>query len=251
MAKVVGPIILKGTIDDLVFYQTQSGEGLVRTKKRVFLTSKEFHSNPIYQPIIDQGKEFGFAAKLSVVFRRLVHNFNEKAKDQSYSGRAIKLLLEIIKEDITNPPGQRTLSAAMKDYEVACYLEGFEGNKLRPLSKVLLTTWIWNEAASQVELKAFNPLEHIDWPAAASQMTLCVGRSKWDFENPNFVTHYSEAFTFEKENTLVDLNFTVAEPEGKGHSLLYFYIGFAGKQRKRIVPLKRINNTVSLCKVFE
>jgi hypothetical protein len=114
-----------------------------------------------------------------------------------------------------------------------------------------LTPWEWNVAGSQVELKAFNPLEHIDWPEAASQVTLCVGRTKWDFESPDFVTHYSEAVTFEKGNTLVDLNLFVAEPEGKGHSLLYFYIGFSERQRKRIVPLKRIYNTVSLCKVFE
>ena len=251
MAKVVGPIKIKGTLNDLEFYEAQTGENLVRMKKRVFLTSKEFHSNPIYQPIIDQGKEFGFAAKLTIIFRRLVHDFNEKAKDQSYAGRAIKLLLEIIKEDIVNPAGQRTLAEAMKDHEVACYLEGFEGNKLRPLSKVLLTPWEWNEVASQVELLGFNPLEHIDWPEAASQVTLCVGRTKWDFESPNFVTHYSEAFTFEKLSEIVDLNLSVAEPEGAGHSLLYFYIGFSERQRKRIVPLKRIHNTVSLCKVFE
>ncbi len=251
MAKVVGPIKIKGTLDDLEFYEAQTGENLVRMKKRVFLTSKEFHSNPVYQPIIDQGKEFGFAAKLSKTFRSLVHDFNEKAKDQSYAGRAIKLLLEIIKEDTIHPAGQRTLAEAMKDYEVTSYLEGFEGNKLRPLSKVLLTPWEWNVAASQVELKAFNALEHIDWPEAAIQVTLCVGRTKWDFESLDFVTLYSEAFSFEKENTLVDLNLTVAEPEGKGHSLLYFYIGFSEKQRKRIVPLKRIHNTVSLCKVFE
>lgn len=251
MAKVIGDIKIKGTLDELVFYEAQTGENLVRMKSRAFLTSREFHSNPIYQPIIDQGKEFGFAAKLSKTFRSLVHDFNEKAKDQSYAGRAIKLLLEIIKEDTLNISGQRTLAEAMKDYEVACYLEGFEGNKLRPLSKVLLLPWHWNAVASQVELIEFNPLEHIDWPAAACQVTLCVGRTNWDFKSPEFVTHYSEMVTFDKLSTVVDLNLHVAEPNGAGHSLLYFYIGFSEKQRKNIKPLKRIHNTVSLCKVFE
>jgi hypothetical protein len=128
VAGVIGPIKIKGTLDDLEFYEAQTGENLVRMKKRFFFTSKEFHSNTVYQPIIDQGKEFGFAVKLTKTFRSLVHDFNEKAKDQSYAGRAIKLLLEIIKEDIVNPPGQCTLAEAMKDYEVASYLEGFEGN---------------------------------------------------------------------------------------------------------------------------
>jgi len=251
MAKVVGPIKIKGTIDDLVFYETQTGENVVRMKSRSFLTSEEFHANAIYQPIIDQAKEFGFAAKLTKTFRSLVHKFNENAKDQSYPGRVIQLLLEIIKEDLTNPPGTRTLAEAMKDYEVACYLEGFEGNKLRPLSKVLLTPWEWNAEVSQVEVAGFNPLEHIDWPEGAVQVTLSVGRTKWDFESPNFVTHYSEEVTFEKLSSTVDLNLTVAEPEGKGHSLLYFFIGFSEKKRRKIIPLKRIHNTVSLCKVFE
>ena len=56
MAKVVGPIKIKGTLDDLEFYEAQTGENLVRMKKRVFLTSKEFHSNPIYQPILIKEK---------------------------------------------------------------------------------------------------------------------------------------------------------------------------------------------------
>ena len=56
---------------------------------------------------------------------------------------------------------------------------------------------------------------------------------------------------FDKLITVIDLNLHVSEPNGDGHSLLYFYIGFSEKQRKNIKPLKRINNTVSLCKVFE
>lgn len=50
-----------------------------------------------------------------------------------------------------------------------------------------------------MEVIGFNPLEHIDWPELASHVTLCVGRAKWDFESPDFVTHYSEAVTFEKK----------------------------------------------------
>ncbi|MFE3869265.1 hypothetical protein ACFX5E_14465 [Flavobacterium sp. LS2P90] len=251
MAKVIGNIKIKGTLDDLVFYEGQDGENLLRTKGKSSLSSAEFYSNPIYQRIRDHGKEFGQAAKLSRTFRALVHAFNEKAKDQSYPGRVNQLLLEIIKEDLVHPVGQRTLAQGIQEEEVASYLLGFEGNKLRPLDKVLLAPWQWNVAACQVEVPEFDPLVHIDWPANASHVELCAGRTNWDFESTHFVTHYSETFTFEKISEVVDLQLAVAEPEASGLSFLYFYIGFSEKQRKKMKPLKRIHNTVSLCKVYE
>jgi len=250
MAKVIGKIKLKGTLDDLVFYEAQNGDNIVRTKGGS-ITSEEFYSNPIFQRIRDHGKEFGHAAIMSRTFRMLVRVLNEKAKDLTYAGRSNQLLLEIIKEDTLHENGQRTLVQGIQEEEVASYLLGFEGNKHRPLGKVLLVPWQWNEMLGQLEVASFNPMQDLDWPAEATHVEFCVGRTNWDFESTTFVTHYSELVRLEKTSPVVDLHLAVEEAKGAGRSFLYFYIGFLKQQRKTIKPLKRIHNTVSLCKVFD
>ena len=42
VAGVIGPIKIKGTLDDLEFYEAQTGENLVRMKKRFFLLQRNF-----------------------------------------------------------------------------------------------------------------------------------------------------------------------------------------------------------------
>ena len=251
MAKVTGIVKLEGMIDDMIFYKDQDGNNLVKLKHQKFVTPEMFHNSPNFKKVRDHGKEFGHAGKMTGIFRRLVFQFNEQAKDYSFQGRTTKLFLEIIKEDSKNEPGTRTLVQGMKEEEVAYYLEGFEGNKFRPLNKVLLAPWQWNEGLGQLEVNGFDPLLHLDWPETATHVQLCAARCRWDFESRHFTTHYSETATFEKVSTKIDLHLAVQEPEGTGWELLYFYIGFSVKERKHFKPLKRIHNTVSLCKVFE
>ena len=250
MVKIVGPIKLKGTIDDMSCFMDQEGNNIGRAKGGG-ITSKQFYANPIFQPIRDHGKEFGHAAAMSRTFRMLVRVLNEKAKDLTYAGRSNQLLLEIVKEDTIHESGQRTLVQGMREEDVASYLLGFEGNKHRPLDMVLLVPWLWNEALGQLEISGFNPLQDLDWPAEATHVEFCVGRTNWDFESTVFATQYSPLLCLEKSSPVLDLHLAVEEAKGAGRSLLYFYIGFLKQKRKRILGMKRIHNTVSLCKVFD
>ena len=251
MAKVTGIIKLEGMIDDMIFYKDQGRKKLVKKKQQKFVTPEMFHNSPNFKKVRDHGKEFGQAGKKAAIFRRLVYDFNENAKDYSYPGRVTKLLLEIIKEDTVQEAGARILAQGMREEGVADYLIGFEGNKFRPLNQVLLTPWQWDETTGQITIKGFNPLPHIDWPEKATHVQLCAGRSRWDFEGRAFETHYSDLFTFEKESAAHDLQLKVAEPQNTGWELLYFYIGFSIRERKQLKPMKRIHNTLSLMKVFE
>ena len=250
MAKVTGIIKLEGMIDDMIFYKDQGRKNLVKKKQQKFVTPEMFHNSPNFKKVRDHGKEFGQAGKKVAIFRRLVYDFNENAKDYSYPGRVTKLLLEIIKEDTVHEAGARNLSQGMREEGVAEYLEGFEGNKFRTLKQVLLTPWQWDETTGYISINGFNPLTHIDWPEKATHVQLCAGRTRWDFEGRAFETHYSDLHTFEKEDTAHDIQLKVAKPQQQGWELLYLYIGFLMKERKQLKPLKRVNNTVTLVKVI-
>lgn len=249
MPKVTGPIQIEGTFDDLTFYRDQDGTNLVKRTGRGAVSPHEFRTSPKYEKVRNHGQEFGRVGKIAVIFRRLAHAFNERAKDYSYPGRVTKLLLEILQEDTQHTEGSRTLACGMLEPDVAGYLEGFEGNKFRPLAKVLWAPWQWNTQLHQLEILGFEPGEHLNWPEEATHVEIGVARSRWDFENRNFTTQYSEEVLLAKTESIQDVLLPVAEPEGKGWELCYIFVGFHIKERKRMKPLKRIHNTVSLFKV--
>jgi hypothetical protein len=246
MAKVIAPFKIVGTLDDLNFYLDQNNENLVRTKGKTGVTSEEFKRNPIFTKVKNHGKEFGRAVKKAQSFRAIAMYFNQRAKDGSFAGRANKLMLDIINEDTTNPHGERTLENGMQSPGSKEYFIGFEGNKLRPLSKVLKTTWTWNETTSQLTIDNFNPKTNISWPEEAHQVHIAIARANWNYEENKFTTDHSEEIVLGKEESPTNITLQTKIPEGNHVQLLFLFLGFSFQDRKKIKELKRIHNTVSI-----
>lgn len=246
MAKVIAPFLIKGTIEDINFVITADGNNYARSKRERVLTSLEFKTNPIYDRIRNHGQEFGQCAKKSVVFRQLAAQFFNKSKDMSFAGRANKVLLEILKEDILHPLGLRTLEQGMKSPFINEILIGFEGNKQRSLSKVLKTTFRHNPEDRTVTITNFNALEQLDWPEDATHAHLAMATANWDFENNNFDTSYSEEICCKKASETQTLTLMNDKPQGNHLYLTYLYIGFAKQERRKYKLLHRRNNTVSI-----
>lgn len=158
MAKVIAPFKIVGTLDDLNFYVDENKTNLVRTKGKTGVSKEEFKRNPIFTKVKNHGKEFGRAVKTAQKFRALAHYFNNRAKDGSFAGRANKLILEVIQEDTENPHGLRTFENGIKTEDVKNYFIGFEGNRLRPLKKIIKTNWIWEEKESVLKSDIVNPI---------------------------------------------------------------------------------------------
>jgi hypothetical protein len=246
MAKVIAPFKIVGTLNDLNFYLDENNENLVRTKGKTGVTSEEFKRNPIFTKVKNHGKEFGRAVKKAQSFRMIAHYFNNRAKDGSFAGRANKLMLDIINEDIINPHGERTLENGMLSPDAIEYFIGFEGNKLRPLNKVLKTTWIWNETTSHLSFENFNPKTNINWPEEAQQVHLAIARANWNYIENKFTTEHSEEIILGKEENPTNITLQTKIPEDNHLQLLFLFIGFSIQDRKKIKELKRSNNTVSI-----
>lgn len=249
MAKVIAPFKIVGTLDDLNFYIDQNNENIVRTKGKTGVTSEEFKRNPIFTKVKNHGKEFGRAVKKAQSFRMIAHYFNNRAKDGSFAGRANKLMLEIINEDTGNPHGERTLESGMKAPDSKEYFIGFEGNKLRPVNKVLKTAWTWEEKTSQLTFNNFNPKKYIDWPEESQNVHIAIALTNWDYVEGKFETHYSQEVIVQKEAEIQTIILPTETPEQQTENniqLLYLFIGFSIQHRKKTKELKRINNTVSI-----
>lgn len=206
MAISKSPFVIKGTFDNLTFYIDQDNVNRVRTKGKSGITSKEFHSNPIFDRIRQQSKEFGSAVKTSRVFRALASSFNNRAKDGSFAGRVNKLLFEILEEDNQNPLGERSVAYGLNTPAGAERLIGFEGNKLKPLDHSLLKNGTWDTQTSSLNLNQLSLLNDIQWPEQASYVHFAVALSHWDYELGTYNTSYSEEVMFEKQDQTIDLN---------------------------------------------
>lgn len=248
MAKVIAPFKIVGTLDDLNFYLDENKTNLVRTKGKTGVSKEEFKRNPIFTKVKNHGKEFGRAVKTAQKFRALAHYFNNRAKDGSFAGRANKLILEVIQEDTENPHGQRTFEKGIKTEEVKNYFIGFEGNRLRPLKKIIKINWTWEENESTLKSNNVNLSEDIDWPEKADNIHFAIARSNWNYLENKFETHYSQEIIFNKEieNELQSIILKVEKPMEQHFEFLFLFIGFSIQERKRTKELKRAFNTLSI-----
>lgn len=245
IAKVIAPFKLSGTLDGINFVDTTEGN-IARTERGNYMTSKEFMANPIYDRIRDHGKEMGYCALKSRVFRQMAVHLYKKSKEVSFAGRANQILMEILEEDTLNPKGQRTLEEGMKSPFLAEILVGFEGNKHKPLSKVLKTVFQHIPEQRTVKITDFIAGEHLDWPEEATHVHLAMAKANWDFTNDTFDTCYGEEIICPKESEIQTLTLTTENPKGNHYQLTYLFIGFAKQVRRKYNLLHRKNNTVSI-----
>ncbi len=246
MAIVIAPYTIIGTLDDLNFYLDEGKINRVRTKGDTGITAEQFKENPIFDRIRYHGKEFGHASTKSKLFRHLAFQFNQRAKDGSFAGRANKLLFEILEEDTINQTGERTVENGLNTTDGVNSLIGFEGNKLKPLNQTLKKMGKWNAQSETYKISKLSLLKDIVWPETANLVHLAIAQTNWDYEKNTFETAYSEEVTFEKEAKTIDIMLHPEKLTGEKLVLLYVFIGFSEKYKKKIKPLKRSFNSVTI-----
>ena len=245
MAKVIAPFKIKGTLGGINFMDTTEGN-VARMEREKFMTSDEFYANPIYDRIRDQGKEMGYCAKKSQQFRQLAVQFYRNSKDVSFAGRANQILLEILNEDSLNPKGHRTLEEGLKSPFLNEILVGFEGNKQRPLSQVLLIPFLHDQEKRVLTIPDFNAQHHLDWPEEATHVHLAMATANWDFVNNSFNSCYSEECICTKESEIKTLTLETEKPLGNQLQISYLYIGFAKLERRKYKIFHRRSNTATI-----
>ncbi|CAM3732683.1 hypothetical protein FSS13T_22400 [Flavobacterium saliperosum S13] len=251
MAKVLAPFKISGTLDDINFVVTEDGNNYARLKGKTGVTKEEFKNNPIFDRIRNHGKEWGYCSKKSQSFRQVAAQLFRKAKDGSFAGRSIKLLSEILEEDTVNPKGARTLEEGLKSEHIPEILIGFEGNKNCPLHQTLKTVFEYLPDKNTIRIKDFKPENHIKWPSdEATHVQLQMATADWDPVNEGFTTNYSEEVTFKKcHNGTVTLQTEI--PNGNNWKISFLFIGFAIQERRKLKPLHRKNNTITIITCFK
>jgi hypothetical protein len=246
MAKVTAPFEIEGTIDDLTFFKS-SGQNLVRLKGKSGISKEQFANNPIFNPIREHATEFGSCVRKARVFRLLAKQFYDNAKEVSFAGRVNQLLFEILEEDTTNKRGERKLEIGIQIPELEEILLNFDGNKLRPLNKVLKKKITYDWKQNKINLSSINTEKDINWPEPeANQIHFQLAIANWNYTEDKFENHYSNEITLEKTNTEASLEFKISELKTKDLWIAFIYIGFSNKERRKTKPLHKKWNTTTI-----
>lgn len=247
MAKVISKLKLSGTIDGITFYKC-SDQVLAREKGSPGITKKQFAENPIYDFIKKQSSEFGYCVNKSRVFRQLAKPLFDRAKEVSFAGRVNQLLFEILEEDTLNPKGKRTLEQGLDQPVIDDLLLHFEGNKLRPLKRVLKLPVIFDWKQNTISLTSLHVDRDIVWPTPeANQVHIQVGIADWDYKNDSFEHHFSNEIVLKRDEDIAfPLSFILEPLSARNLWIAFLFIGFSNKERRKTKLLHKKWNTVTI-----
>jgi hypothetical protein len=117
MGRQIGIIKLKGTLDNLTFYE-MDGETYVRTKSS--LTAEQVNTSPAFARTRENAQEFKNATQATKMIKRSL--LPVLLPKNYFIARLNSIGTKALKQDTTHPRGQRTV----KDGNVFLYY-GFEG----------------------------------------------------------------------------------------------------------------------------
>ncbi len=138
MPKQKGYIKLKGTMDELTFYQS-GGEHLVRGKGS--LDKERILKDPSFRRTRENMSEFGGAAYVGSEFRKGLSSLIQKLGDGRVTGRITGIMRKINAAG-SGRRGQRSFDMLANKR----HLVGFEFNRFQPLHTVLRKNFIAPEA---------------------------------------------------------------------------------------------------------
>lgn len=183
MARQKGIIKLKGTIGDISFYKTTDGH-LAREKGGV--EKDRIMNDPAFQRTRENGSEFGRAGKGGKLIRNAIRLLLQNAKDKRVTSRLTKDLVAVVKSDLINERGARTI----QDGDLGL-INGFDFNIRGKLGTTLFAPFVvaFDRITGDVtaDLAAFSPVVRIAAPGGTTHFKIVMGAAELDFVNESFV----------------------------------------------------------------
>jgi len=182
MAKVIGIIKLRGTIDDITFRDTQ--EGNIASRK-----TGPTREKVLYDPDFDQTRryagEFKLAAKDAKLLRHALGSSLDGVQRTTLNGHVIGLLYAAAQQDNTHEIGYRYAATG----SVGMF-EGFDFGKQGLDAALPVRFKHGMDAASgsmQVEIPSFIARKRKGFPAGATHFRIVSGGATINFEEGTYV----------------------------------------------------------------
>lgn len=184
MAKQKGIIKLEGTIGDITFFRTQDG---YLAKEVTSVDANRIATDAAFERTRENNAEFGRAGKAVKLFRSAIRPLLRDASDNRMTGRFTAQMMQVIKSDITNIRGMRTVT----DGEIEL-VQGFECNAAAQLGAALFAPYTADikrdTGALTVNIPAFTPITQVAAPQGATHFKIVSMGAEINFLDEAFIT---------------------------------------------------------------
>lgn len=248
MAKLKGPLKIKGTIGEITFSRTENG---YIAKEKTSLDGTRIATDPAFQRTRENNAEFGRAGKATKLLRNAIRTLLQNAKDRKVTSRLTSEMMKVIKADATNPRGLRNVIDGEAEF-----LQGFDFNSNARLGTTIFAPFnsVIDRVAGTltVDMPSFIPAEQLAAPSGTTHFKIVSMGAEIDFENETFITDTKESAVLPWDATATTaLNLVNAVTANSTHPLfLVFGIQFFQQVNGINYPLKNGTfNALSLIKV--
>lgn len=138
MARQIGLIKLKGTLDNVNFYKSKDGN-MARMKTSV--DGSRIASDPAFVRTRENNSEFGNSATAGKLLRDSIRTMMQKASDGRVTSRLTKVMSQIKNLDMTSLRGERNVGIGIADPAAKALLKGFNFNNRAILGSVLFKSF--------------------------------------------------------------------------------------------------------------
>lgn len=178
------PFPFKGSTDEFTFYESKYGN-LVRKRSRK-IDKNRIDTDPNMIRTKWNYTEFTVAARSSKLIRGAFRKALSHAKDGETSTRFVKLLFNVLKSDLSNPRGQRTVAGGN-----VSLLNRFEFNQKMKVADAVYVPYTPSIDRSsgevQLDLPGFVPSEALNVPKSATHFKLTLAAAAINFADGTVV----------------------------------------------------------------
>lgn len=224
MARQKGIIKLKGKIGDISFYKTQDGH-LAREKGGV--DAQRIQNDPAFVRTRENGAEFGSSAVAGKNLRVALFAMLQTASDNRVVSRLTKLMTNIKNLDSTSVRGERNVGVAIALPAAKALLKNFNFNKKALLGSILFKPYSIDLGSGEITINGLEPVNHINFPAGATHVTLKGAWLKLDFTTGLYDLQSSNAVNLPINAVSSNVVLTPAgAPAGAGTDIYLIQIEF-------------------------
>jgi len=224
MARQEGVIKIKGTLDDLTFYQSQDGN-LIRRKGS--LDANRISNDPGFLRTRENNSEFANAAEAGKLVRDTVRSMMIDAADSRVISRLLKQMTLVKNLDATSGRGKRNVAVAIALPAAQDLLKNFNFNNRGVLNSVFFSPFTVNTVDGTIDIKGFIPADDVLFPEGATHVSLESGFARVDFTNGKGELQVSPVTNLPIDETSTDVSLKPsAVPSVTGTSFYLLKLSF-------------------------
>jgi len=214
MARVVGVLKFRGSIEDLTFIETPNG---IFVKKKPKKYKDKIMNSPKSQGTRENMQELNNYSKGGKLLKEGFMEVYQEVKIGKSHNKVMSMAAAIKNQDKIHPKGWKSIATGILTEEGKSKLTGFDFNHLAPLGKLLGKKYSLDKTTGTLEINSLIPFSELQSPEEANKAGFQLFCSNLDFEAGISNTTSSNETIISLDNTPHNISLSLPSlPEGTG-----------------------------------